>query len=399
MSLAMLSAYRTILSTPGAPAFTTAGALGRLPLSMTGLGIVLLVSGRTGEYGPAGLVMAVYVIMSAVFAPVQGRLADRLGQAPVLGVAGALFASGVAILLATVDHTLVGAAVGAAIAGLGAPQAGNMVRARWTHVLPDRSRLQTAFALEAVLDEAVFIVGPVLVTVLTLSVLDWSGLAVAGTVAIVGAWGLALQRSTQPPHRHHDEGPRQRLPWFLLGPLVVAACGLGILFGAVEVLVVAFTEEQGNPSAAGVVLAIWALGSLAAGLVIGALAPPVDPVRRLRLSTLGLLLFLSPLPFAPNIALLAVAFLLAGLMLSPTLITAVHLVELTVPQSRLTEALTWTTTGMSAGTAGGAALAGLMVDRWSASVGFTLPVAAALMTATVALLYRAPLPRPDHVAS
>ena len=395
----MFSAYRTILSTPGAPAFTTAGALGRLPISMTGLGIVLLVSGRTGEYGPAGLVMALYVVTSAVCAPVQGRLADRLGQAPVLGVAGALYTAGVVILLTTVDHTLIGAAVGAAIAGLGAPQAGNMVRARWTHVLPDRSRLQTAFALEAVLDEAVFIVGPVLVTVLTLSVLDWSGLAVAGAVAIVGAWGLALQRSTQPRHRHRDEGPREPLPWFLLGPLVVAACGLGILFGAVEVLVVAFTEEQGNPSAAGVVLAIWAFGSLAAGLVIGALAPPADPLRRLRLSTLGLLLFLAPLPFAPNIALLAVAFLLAGLMLSPTLITAVHLVELTVPQSRLTEALTWTTTGMSAGTAGGAALAGLMVDRWSASVGFYLPVAAALMTATVALLYRAPLPRHDHVAS
>lgn len=384
----MLSSYGAILRVPGAPAFTATGALGRLPLSMTGLGIVLLISERTGEYGPAGLVMAVYVVVSAVFAPVQGRLADRIGQAPVLFVAGALFVSGLALLLLTVDTTVVGAAVGAAISGAGAPQAGNLVRARWTHVLPDRARLQTAFALEAVLDEVVFIVGPVLVTVLTLSVLDWSGLAVAGAAAIVGAWGLAAQRATQPPHTTRGHGPRPPLPWDLLGPLVVAAAGLGILFGANEVLIVAFTKEEGQAGAAGIVLAIFSAGSLLAGVVIGALPPPADPVRRLRLGTAGLTAFLAPLPFVPNTVWLAVFFLLAGLMLSPTLITAVHLVELSVPSSRLTEALTWTTTGMSAGTAGGAAISGYLIDHFSVPVGFALPVAAALVTATVAVLYR-----------
>jgi len=388
----MMSAYRSILATPGAPAFTALGALGRLPLSMTGLGIVLLISSRTGEYGPAGLVMAVYVVVSAVFAPVQGRLADRIGQAPVLVGAGALFVAGVAAMLLTVDATLLGAALGAAVAGAGAPQAGNLVRARWTHVLADRSRLQTAFALEAVLDEVVFIVGPVLVTVLTLSVLDWSGLAVAGAAAIVGAWGLAAQRATQPPHTTRDQGPRAPLPWGLLAPLVVAAGGLGILFGANEVLIVAFTEREGQPGAAGAVLAIFSAGSLLAGLAIGALPPPVDPVRRLRQGAVGLTVFLAPLPFAPNTATLAVFFLLAGLTLAPTLITAVHLVELNVPGSRLTEALTWTTTGMSTGTAAGAAISGYLVDHLSVTAGFGLPVAAALLVALVALAYRTPIP-------
>jgi predicted MFS family arabinose efflux permease len=87
-----------------------------------------------------------------------------------------------------------------------------------------------------------------------------------------------------------------------------------------------------------------------------------------------------------------VFFLLAGLTLSPTLITAVHLVELTVPGTRLTEALTWTTTGMSAGTALGAAVAGYLVDHLSVEAGFVLPVAAALMVTAVALLYREPAP-------
>lgn len=386
----MLSTYRTILATPGAPAFTSAGALGRLPLSMTGLGIILLISERTGEYAPAGIVAAVYVLVSAVFAPVQGRLADRMGQAPVLVAAGALFGTGVTILLLTVDTTLVGAGIGAAIAGAGAPQAGNLVRARWTHVLNDRSRLQTAFALEAVLDEAVFIVGPVVVTVLTLSFLDWSGLAVAGAAAIIGAWGLALQRSTQPPHRPSRDTAREPIQWLLLGPIVVAAFGLGILFGSAEVLVVAFTDEHGQREASGAVLAIWAVGSLIAGVVVGTLPPPADAVQRLRLTTSALVVLFLPLPFAPNTVTLAIGFLLAGLMLAPTLITAVHLVELNVPNSRLTEALTWTTTGMSTGVAAGAALAGLLVDHGSTAIGFGLPIAATLLAAAVAWLYRTP---------
>lgn len=384
----MFTAYRSILSLPGAVGFTSAGALGRLPLSMTGLGIVVLITERSDDYAAAGIIAAVYVLIAAVFAPVQGRLADRFGQAPVLAAAGTIFAIGTVALLMTVDHTLVAASVAAAIMGIGAPQAGNMVRSRWTYALSDdRSRLQTAFALEAVLDEAVFIIGPVLVTVLTLNFLDWSGLAVAGACAIVGAWGLAAQRSTQPPHIDPTSQPREPLVLALLVPLVIAAVGLGILFGSTEVLVVAFTDERGQKSLAGLVLAIWAIGSLCAGLVVGTRPPPDDAVKRLQWTTAGLVVLFAPLPFAPNTAVLTLGFFLAGLMVAPTLITAVHLVELNTPNSRLTEALTWTTTGLSIGVAVGAALAGVLVDRWSASVGFVLPVAAAMLAAAVALAY------------
>ena len=384
----MLSSYRTILATDGAVGFTTAGALGRLPASMTGLGIILLVSARSDSYAQAGTVAAVYILVSAVFGPVQGRLADRFGQAPVLFAAGGLFASGLLAFLLVIDRSLILAGVAAALMGMGAPQTGNMARSRWTGLLADRTQLQTAFALEAVLDEAVFIVGPVLVTVLTLSALDWSGLGVAGAAAIVGAWGMAAQRATQPAHHQQRGTARQPLRWGLLAPLIVAAVGLGILFGSAEVLVVAFTEEHGKKSLAGVVLAIWSIGSLLAGVIVGTQPAPNNPVGRLRLTTLGLVVLFVPLIFAPNILALAVGFFLAGLMVAPTLITAVHLVELNTPPSRLTEALTWTTTGLSVGVAAGGALAGVIVDTWSASIGFILPTAAAALAAIVAQFYR-----------
>ena len=84
-------AYRQVLGTPAARAFTAAGFVARLPMSMTGLGIVLLVSLTTGSYGRAGLVTAAATLTSAVAAPLWGRLIDRVGQAPVLVAAAIIY--------------------------------------------------------------------------------------------------------------------------------------------------------------------------------------------------------------------------------------------------------------------------------------------------------------------
>src|SRR5664279_469998 len=146
----MLTTYRDAFSVPGAALFSATAAFARLPLSMTGLGIVLLVATRTGSYGQAGVIAAVYVLVASVGGPLQGRLADRVGQAPVLWVAGAVHAMGIGLFLLLAESAAPLPHLAAAVAGIGAPQAGNMVRARWAHVLDDRERLNTAFAIEAI---------------------------------------------------------------------------------------------------------------------------------------------------------------------------------------------------------------------------------------------------------
>lgn len=389
----MLTTYGAILRTPGAAAFSLAATLGRLPLSMAGLGIVLLVVERTGSYAQAGVVAAGYILAAAVAAPVQGRVADRWGQAPVLVAASVIFAAGTALILTTAGGPTGVAMLSAAVAGLGAPQTGNMARRRWSHLLAaDRARLTTAFALEAVLDEAVFIVGPVLVTFLTISVAESAGLLVAAVCSCAGSWALAVQRSSAPPTHRGVRGSSARLPAGLLAVVVVAAACMGVLFGATEVLVVAFTDEQGRPGLAGLVLALWAVGSLAAGVLVGALPAPASPLRRLRATTAILGLLFLPLPWAPNIVLLAAGMLVTGFMVAPTLIAATTLVEATMPPSRLTEALMWTGAGLSIGVAPGATLSGLVVDHVSASAGFLVPCAAALAASAIAFAYRRPLP-------
>ncbi len=386
----MLGTYRDVLSRPGAALFSFTAMVSRFPLSMVGLGLVLVVSDRTGSYGQAGSVAAAYVLAAAALGPTQGRLTDKLGQAPILLVVGTLYAGGIALTLVAIDGDWATpwVHVCASVAGAATPQTGSMVRARWTHVVTDRTQLNTAFSIEAILDEVVFLVGPVVVTFLTIQVSDFSGLAVAAVAATLGSWALAAQRATAPPASEHTSTTRAPLSWSLLGRVVFASVGLGVLFGSAEVIIVAFATEEGQRGASGVVLAIWAAGSLLAGVVVGALPRARDPLKRWRTSLLALSLLFLPLIFVSGIVWLSVGMFLAGFMISPTLIASTSLVELHVAPSRLTEALTWATTGLMVGVAPGAAIAGWVVDNHDASTAFVVPLIAGLAGSIVAFTLR-----------
>ena len=270
----MLQSYRRVLSVPGAAAFSAAGLLARLPMAMTGLGIVLLVSGSTGSYGTAGAAAAAYTLAGAVFLPFLGRWVDRYGQVRVATPSLAAFALGTAALAACVqagtNHLWWYAA--AAVMGAALPPWGSLVRARWAYAVRDRrALLPTAFAIEAVVDEVIFVTGPVLVTALVTLVHPVAGVGGAALLGVVGGLLLLAQRATVPPTAPRRTASTVRAPlgWRVLGPLTVASIGLGVFFGGAEVAAVAFTEEAGNRADAAWVLGLWATGSMVAGLVAG----------------------------------------------------------------------------------------------------------------------------------
>ena len=387
-------AYRQVLGGREARAFSAAGFAARLPMSMTGLGIVLLISITSGSYGRAGLVTAVATLTTAVAAPAWGRLIDRVGQAPVLVAATILYNVSVGALITTVllDAPLAITSITAVGVGLGFSSAGAAVRARWSHRLRGNPLLNTAFAWEAVLDEAVFIVGPVLATLLATSVHPALGLAVGGVVGLVGAIALAAQRSTEPPlaSRTQRRSRDSRLSGWLLVPIVFACAALGMLFGGMEVVIIAFADEAGILPYAGVIVMAWAGGSLIAGVVTGTIVWTSGPARRFRVGAVLLALSLIPLPFVMHPLPTAGLLILSGLFIAPTLIASVAVTQAAVPADRLTEALGWTSMGMAGGVGIGAAALGQVIDIGGAQAGFYGVIGTGLVLIVAALCVRTP---------
>lgn len=387
----MLDSYRRVLAHPGAKRFTLAGLVARLPTSMVSLGIVLLVQAQTGSYGLAGTVSAAYVLSQAVAAVVHGRLLDTLGQSRVLPVAGLAFGAFLAATMLSVERSwpLAVTYLFAALAGASIPQVGASVRTRWSHVLDNPRRVQTAFALESVLDEVVFIVGPVLATVLATAWHPVAGLSVALVSGVLGTLVLAAQRSTEPPaHRRVSAGDRAPMPWLVVGPLALLFMSMGALFGAVEVTAVAFAEEQGSQGASGWLLAAWAFGSLVSGVVTGAIAWRRPPVTRLRLGIAALTASMVPLPWVEGLVPMALVLAVGGIAIAPTLIATMSVVEASVPAPRLTEGLALLHTGIVAGVAPGATVAGFVIDRSGSSPAFLVAVAAGVLGIASAQLTR-----------
>lgn len=383
----MLTTYRRVLAIPGALGLSTSGLVARLPISMISLGIILLVSTRTGSYTLAGTVSAAFLVTNAVFSVPQARLIDRLGQSRVLPVCVVVFSVGLVAMMAVVelDRPAPWPHLCAAVSGAAMPQIGSCVRARWSSLLPDRSDLRTAFALEAVVDETVFIIGPALVTVLATVVHPLAGLGSAVAAALVGTTALVAQKRTEPPvvaaSSPHGAGAMQ---WRVLAPLVACAFVMGILLGGAEVATVAFSDEQGAIALSGLMLAIWALGSLLSGIVTGAVQMAASNATRFRWGMLALGVLMVPLPFVQGFVLLGVFLFLSGFAISPTLIAGLAWIEETVPPGRITEGITSFLTGLGAGLAPGAAVVGAVVDAAGASASFGVAAAAGLAGAGLA---------------
>jgi MFS family permease len=388
----MVSTYRRILTKPGTALFSLTGLVARLPISMVGLGIVLLVEDASGSYGVAGAVSAAHLLANAVFAVLQGRLLDRLGQSRVLPVVITVWGVALSLLMWSVDAgwPMALTYAFAVVAGASMPSVGSCVRARWSHATRDPDELQTAFALEAVADEAVFITGPILVTVLATTVHPVAGLASALVAGVLGTYAFAAQRATEPPpHRPAEtRSERPSIPWGVLVPLTVVSTMLGLLFGAAEVATVAFAEEQDAKAFAGPLLALWAAGSLIAGVLSGAITWRRGPAYRLRWGTLAMTVAIVPLTFIDSMVVMGAVLFVAGFAIAPTLIATMSLCEKVVPAARLTEGMAFLQTGLVAGVAPGAALAGVLVDSRGASAAYLVPVAGGVLALLAAQAIR-----------
>ncbi len=369
-----------------------------MPLSMMGIGVVTMISQLTGRYGLAGALSATIALAAAVAGPAGLPSGDRYGQRRVLRPGDP-----------RVAHRGGGrAAAGRALrlAGLGAVRVLRRHRlraesrrdgpARWAALYRGTPQLHTAYSFESVVDEICFIFGPIISIGLSTAWFPEAGPLLAACFLAAGVFWLTAQRATEPePHPRQHKGGGTPLRSRGLQVLVVTFAATGTIFGAIDVVTVAFAEEEGHKAAASLVLALYAAGSCTGGHDLRA-----DALRRAAGTALAAGRLCDgreydPLLLVGNLLFLAAALFVAGLSIAPTMITTMSLIEEHVPRTQLTEGMTWVSTGLAVGVALGSSAGGWVIDASGARAGYWVPAVAGAVAVAVGFLGYRRLKRPE----
>ena len=436
--------YRALLRTPGAARFCVSGMIGRAPMSMFGLGTVLLIAASTGRYAMAGLVSGAGSIGYAASAPQVARLADRYGQHRVLRPLIAVFgvACVVFVTCAELNAPIWILMITGCLAGSSMPSLGSMVRARWSALLPDPAAVHAAFALESVVDEMTFVIGPALVTVLATAVPP-SGVLLCMVLSVGGTLFFAAQRQTEPPVRAHSREPGTgepgtgedraseprpgvtaseptpgvtaseptpgepragktasesepasprvragRLPAPGLLTMAPLYLFLGTMFASIDLSTVDFAQREGHKPLAGFILGTYALGSGIGGLWYGSRTwrAPLD--RRFTLTLVLTVAGVATFWTQPSLISLDAGMLVAGLTISPTLIAGYGLIERQALPARRTEAMTWLSSTIAVGVATGSSICGRIIDTAGPRWGYGFAATVGVIAVTTCLLGR-----------
>jgi MFS family permease len=382
--------YAEILRSPGVRALVASTLLGRLPIGINALAIVLFLRQTTGSFAVAGGVAGMLSAGSALGAPTQGRLVDRLGARRVLLPlafvhAGAL---GAIVGLAELDAPAVALLACGFVAGFGMPPTSSVLRSLWGDLVEPRL-LQTAYALDSTMTELIFISGPLLTAAIA-AVASPAGALIVSAIAVVAGTAVFTALPATKAIEPEDHGDRHFLGALTsagVRALVLASLPTGAGIGVIEVAIPAFSRAHGAAPAAGVVLAVWSLGSGIGGLLYGAL--PRHGVQRMHLLVAAAMpLTMLPLVAAPSMGAMAVLAIPAGCCIAPLLATRYELVGGVAPPGARTEAYTWPVTSFVAGIAGGAALAGALVEGPGWRTAFFVAAAFTAVGAAVAVATR-----------
>jgi MFS family permease len=385
----MFSAYTTLFRIPGAMKFSVSALIGRMPISMDSLALIFIVVAVSDSYALAGALSAVASITISIATPFWSRLADRIGQRKMLLRVVPLKILGLSLFIALVmnEAPVWTWFVSIILAELAAINTGGLVRRRWLHVLsPDKSTtaedetdkhvVNTAYSYEALMDEIVFIVGPITATACATSIAPAAGLIAGMILMSIGLPLFAMQRATEPPPspvRVKDPHPP------VIGIPIVQAIALattftGGFFGAIAITVVGFAESEGQKSYSGLLLGLWASGSAVMAIINGLIKWKTSYAGRFLIFLTALTIFSIPFIFVDSILGLAIALFFNGFAIAPLIVNAYGVVQEAVPSEQITESFTWVVAGMPLGGAVASALGGWVIETYGAQSALWVPL-------------------------
>jgi MFS family permease len=382
-SLRGLPRLLAVVGAPGARGLLVARTLGSLPIGMVPLGIILLLRASGRSYAVAGIADGAFGVGVATMQPPLGRLIDRVGMGRVLAPLALSF-PGVLVAMTFAGSTGAPAALTvclALLAGASLPPLGACMRSLWPTLIDSPGLRPTAFAIDAVLQELAFVLGPPLLALLVTLASPRIALLAAAAAGGLGAAAFASRA-------HSRHLPTRRASGALRSAgvrrLLVMSAVLGGSFGAAEVAMPAFCEHHGARASAGLILAALALGSACGGAIFGARVPRMPVPRRLFVALCSYGLLLAPLLLAPSIPAMAALAFLAGMPIAPIFAGAYLLLDRFSVAGAATETFAWNTTCIVAGAAIGTALGGALIAPGSYRAALALAVGLGL--ACVALL-------------
>ena len=398
----MFSGYKTLIETPGAMKFSVPGLIARMPISMDSLALIFIVVAASDSYALAGALSATASVVMAFATPHWARVADRIGQSATLIRVIPIKVAGLSVftLLVLNQAPTWTWFVSVIIAESMSVNTGGLVRRRWLHVLSpdktstaedehDRHLINTAYSYEALMDEVVFVLGPIIVTACATTIAPAAGI-ISGIIFIsIGVPLFVMQKATEPPatpKRVIDPHPavirNKRVQ-----AVVLATTLLGGFFGSIAIVTVAFTEQRGQESKSGLLLAIWAFGSGIAAIINGAIKWKISSTSRFLIFLFALSLLSIPMLFVHSLPWLAVALFFNGFAIAPLVINAYGVAEGAVPAEQITETLTWVVAGMPLGGAISSAIAGQVIDRYGADISFWVPLGFMIAACAATLPY------------
>ncbi|WP_256641101.1 MFS transporter [Streptomyces murinus] len=382
----MATGYLEILRARHALRLLTGTLVGRLPNATAAIALVLFVRASGGTYSLAGALAAVYGVANAVGQPVLGRLVDLYGQPRVQLPAAALAALSMTVFAFAGTDPLPLAYAAVAASGLCAPPLEGGLRALWPSVLRGEEQVHSAYAMDAVAQEVMFTVGPLLVTVCAAV---WDARAALLVLNVLGVLG-ALSVVVSPPSRAWRSAPREahwlgalRSPGLLV--LLGAFLFVGMALGSITVASVSYADGHGGDAVYGWLMAGLGLGALVGGSVYGARQWAGAPERRLRVLVALLAVCYLPLMLMPGAVAMVLLSVVSGVFLAPCIACAFILVDRHAPRGTVTEAFSWLVTTFTVGASVGTGLAGPVVQAGGTVWGFAVPGAAGVVSLLVLL--------------
>lgn len=382
----MMGRYRALLAVPGFSRLLSSAVAGRMPLGMASLSILLTLRASTHSFATAGVAVGGFAIAQAAMSPLAGGLIDRIGMRRVLVPSAATQATAlIALVVASDAHAAaVVLVVLAAAAGASMPPVSACARMLWPRITPDRATRDSAYALDATAQEVVWTAGPLVVGVIAgLASPKFAVLATAA-VSLLGTTLFATAPATRRIHSSSRGGALQAvIRCRPLQILFIIDLLLGLQLGVVEVGLPALAIREGSHGAAGILLSLWSIGSLAGGLIYGARQWRSSSERQLAALLLGSAVVTLPLAVAWDLPSAFVLAAVAGVCGAPLFSRLYSLVGDHAPDSAVGTAFSWNTAALVAGVAGGSALAGVSVSDLGVHAPFLLGVGFGVLAAVM----------------